>query len=176
MNIGLLVLRLAVGGLLVGHGSQKLFGRFGGHGLAGTAGFFSSVGFRPGKAMALVAGVSEFGAGLLLAFGLLTPLAAAAVVGTLVVASSLHWAQGLWGQGGGYELPLLYVVVAGALAFTGPGAYSVDSLLGLDRYAGPGVGALAVVVGVLSGLAVVARARRTTRSGADAEPREPVAA
>jgi putative oxidoreductase len=159
MNTGLLVLRLVLGLLLVGHGSQKLFGLFGGPGLAGASSFFHSLGFRPGKPMAIVAGASELGAGVLLGFGLLTPLASAAVIGTLVVAGSVHRAAGLWGQNGGYELPLFYVTAAAALAFTGPGAYSVDNALGLDGFAGVGWGVAALVVGWLSGLVVVARAR-----------------
>lgn len=160
MNTGLLVLRLVIGLLLVGHGSQKLLGLFGGPGLAGAGGFFHSLGFRPGKPMAVVAGVSEVGAGALLAVGLLTPLASATVIGTLVVAGSVHWASGLWAQNGGYELPLAYVAAAAALAFTGPGAYSLDNALGLDRLAGNGWGVAAVVAGALSGLGVVARGRR----------------
>jgi putative oxidoreductase len=172
VDIGLLVLRLVVGALLAGHGAQKLFGSFGGHGLAGTGAFFESVGFRPGRPMAVLAGVSELGAGLLLAAGLLNPLAAAAIVGTLLVASSLHWAQGLWAQGGGYELPLVYAVVAGSLAFTGPGAYSLDAAFGLDALAGTGVGVLAVTLGLLSGLAVIVRARRAAQLTAAAAPRE----
>jgi putative oxidoreductase len=160
MDTGLLILRLALGLLLIGHGSQKLFGLFGGHGLDGTGGFFHSVGFRPGRPMAYVAGASEAGAGLLLALGLLTPLAAAAVVGTLFVASSVHWKAGLWGQNGGFELPLVYSVAAVALAFTGPGAYSLDNAVGLDRFAGIGWGVLAAAIGVLSGFVVVSRARK----------------
>jgi putative oxidoreductase len=161
VNTGLLLLRLVLGALLIGHGSQKLFGAFGGHGLAGTGGFFHSLGFRPGRPMAVVAGVSEAGAGLLLALGLLTPLAAAIVVGTLFVASSVHWKAGLWGQNGGYELALFYAVTAVVLAFTGPGTYSLDNAIGLDRFAGPGWGVLAAAIGLLAGVVVIGRARRT---------------
>ena len=170
MNIGLLVLRLVFGLLLVGHGSQKLFGVFGGHGLDGAGGFFQSLGFRPGKSMATVAGASEAGAGVLLVLGLLTPLASAAIIGTLVVAGSVHWAGGLWAQDGGFELPLLYVAAAATLAFSGPGVYSLDNAFGLHGLAGKVWGVVAVVVGVLSGLAVVARARRALASDAAGAP------
>src|SRR5438132_4998329 len=120
MDFGLLILRVVVGALLVGHGAQKLFGWFGGYGLAGTGGFFHSLGFRPGKPMAAAAGLSEAGGGLLLALGLLSPLAGAAIVGTLLVAASVHQDKGLWGANGGYELPLPYAVVGATLALAGP--------------------------------------------------------
>jgi putative oxidoreductase len=161
MNTGLLILRLVLGALLIGHGSQKLFGSFGGGGLDGTGGFFHSLGFRPGRQMALVAGVSEAGAGLLLVLGLVTPIAAAAVIGTLFVAASVHAKAGLWAQNGGFELPLFYSVTAAVLAFTGPGTYSLDNVVGLDRFAGSGWGVLAIAVGALAGFVVVSRARRT---------------
>jgi putative oxidoreductase len=176
VNTGLLVLRVILGLLLVGHGSQKLFGLFGGPGLDGAGGFFHSLGFRPGRPMAIVAGASEAGAGALLALGLLTPLASTAVIGTLVVAGSVHWAAGLWGQNGGYELPLVYVTAAATLAFTGPGAYSLDNALGLDGLAGNGWGASAVVLGALSGLVVVARGRRALAADAGGAAEQSVGA
>jgi putative oxidoreductase len=169
VNTGLLVLRLVLGLLLVGHGSQKLFGLFGGPGLAGTGPFFHSLGFRPGKPMAIVAGVSEAGAGALIALGLFTPLASAAVIGTLVVAGSVHRTKGIWAQNGGYELSLVYVTAATALAFTGSGAYSLDNALGLDSLAGTGPGVAAVVAGALSGLVVILRSARAV--SADAAPK-----
>jgi putative oxidoreductase len=176
MNTGLLVLRLVVGLLLVGHGSQKLFGRFGGHGLEGTGGWFHSVGFRPGKAMAFVAGAAELGAGLLLALGLLTPFAALAAIGTLVVAASVHVDKGLWGQNGGYELPLLYSVVAAALAFTGPGRYSLDNTFGIaDDLSGTAVGIVVIAVSVLAALVVIARAKKTLAADAPAYPSDATA-
>src|SRR3979411_60364 len=87
MNIGLLVMRVVIGLILGGHGVPKLFGWFGGHGLANTGKAFGSVGYRPGTLFAFVAGATEAGGGLLLALGLLTPLAAAALVGTMVQAA-----------------------------------------------------------------------------------------
>ena len=166
LDLGLLVLRLALGLRIAGHGAQKLFGAFGGHGLNGTGGFFASIGFRPGKPMAFVAGLSEFGAGVLLVLGLLTPLASAAVIGTLLVAGSVHAGKGLWGQNGGYELPLLYSVMAAALALTGAGAVSLDAVLGLHTSFAYGLGA--IVLGVLAGVVVVARARAALRADAAA--------
>jgi putative oxidoreductase len=163
MDTGLLFVRLIVGLLLVGHGTQKLFGWFGGHGLDGTGGFFHSLGFRPGRAMAAVAGLSEAGGGLLLALGLLTPLAGAAIVGTLLVAASVHVEKGLWGTNGGYEMALLYGVVAAAVALSGPGSASLDRAFGLDDHWSVAVGLAAIAAGLLGGAAVIARAKWNLR-------------
>src|SRR3954453_6606497 len=128
MPEGLFIIRAVLGGLLFAHGAQKLFGWFGGYGLDGTGGFFESVGHRPGRPMAMIAGISEAGGGLLLLMGLFTPVGSAMVIGPLIVASySVHKANGLWATNGGYELPLLNASVAAALAFTGAGAWSLDS-------------------------------------------------
>lgn len=171
MDLGLLLLRVVLGLLLVGHGSQKLFGAFGGYGLEGTGGFFASIGFRPGKPMALVAGLTEFVGGILVVLGLATPLAAAAVIGTMIVAGSVHASKGLWGQNGGYELTLVYGAAAAVLALTGAGAYSVDALAGLRFSLGVALGAIAL--GVVASLPVIARAKAALRADADAA--EPVA-
>jgi putative oxidoreductase len=163
MDTGLLIVRLVFGALLVGHGTQKLFGWFGGHGLDATSRFFHSLGFRPGRTMAAVAGLAEAGGGVLLALGLLTPLAGAAIVGTLLVAASVHLEKGLWGTNGGYELALLYGVLAAAVAISGPGSVSLDRAFGIDGSRRVGLGLAAVAVGLLSGAAVIARARWTLR-------------
>jgi putative oxidoreductase len=158
MTTGLLILRIVIGLLLVGHGTQKLFGWFGGPGLAGIAGWFESLGFRPSKQMAIVAGLGETVGGLLLVLGLLTPLASAIIIGTLVVAASTHLAGGLWAGNGGFELPLVYLTVAAGLAFTGAGAASLDNAFGLDLTSA-WYGVAAVVVGVLAALVVIVRAK-----------------
>jgi putative oxidoreductase len=168
MDTGLFIARLIFGALLIGHGTQKLLGWFGGHGLDGTGGFFHSLGFRPGRAMAAVAGLSEAGGGLLLALGLLTPLAGAAIVGTLLVAASVHLEKGLWSTNGGYEMALLYGVLAAAVSVSGPGSVSLDRAFGFDESWSVGLGIAAIALGLLSGVAVIARARWTLRREAAA--------
>ncbi len=162
MDTGLFILRLVVGLLLVGHGTQKLFGWFGGHGLVGVGGWFESIGHRPGRLMAFVAGLSEAGGGLLLALGLLNPLAAAVAIGVMLVAGSTHWPK-LWATEGGFELPFVYAVSAAALAFTGPGAVSLDRALGWDL-AGTGWGLAAVVVGGIGATVATLRAAAVRRN------------
>ena len=104
MEVGLLVLRLVVGAFFVGHGAQKLFGWFRGHGLAATGAGFEQMGLRPGRTMAAIAGVSEVTGGLLLALGLLTPLAAALLVAVMTLAIAMvHWRPGPWVTEGGWS-------------------------------------------------------------------------
>jgi putative oxidoreductase len=153
MDIGLLALRIVVGALFVAHGTQKLFGWFGGYGPQGTAGFMGSLRYRNPKMAALSAGVFETWAGVFLAAGFLTPLAAAAIIGVMVNAIvSAKWSSGLFG---GYELDLLYAVSVLALAFTGAGAYSVDAALSWDL-AGVTWGLGSLGLGVVIGAAVLA--------------------
>ncbi len=125
-DLGLLILRLPVGLLMAGHGSQKLFGLFGGHGLQGTGRWFAALGYRPGTVFAGVAGASEFLGGLGLALGFLTPLAAAALIGVVINAMIVDSAHGLWASEGGLEYPMVIAVVALAVTTLGPGALSLD--------------------------------------------------
>jgi len=132
MDSGLLIARLALGVLIAAHGAQKLFGWFGGYGIAGTGAFFESLGFRPGKVFAAAAALGEFGGGVLVAFGLLGPIGPALLVAVMIVAAvSVHWRHGVFAMTNGIELPLLYAAGATALALTGFGAYSLDALLGV---------------------------------------------
>ncbi|GHB80667.1 hypothetical protein GCM10010377_82980 [Streptomyces viridiviolaceus] len=151
MDSGLLVLRLVVGLLIAGHGVQKVSFRLGGNGLAGGTEEFRRDGFRGGRLTAVAAGGSQIGAGLFLAAGLLTPLAAMAAMGVMTVAGTVKRHKGLWVQNDGYEYPLVLVTVAAALALTGPGRWSLDGLLGLTAW--PLWILLAVIViGPVSGL------------------------
>ena len=120
-SLGLLGARLVLGGYLAVHGSQKLFGWFGGRGLDGTAAGFERIGLRPGKAMAALAGASEFGGGILTATGVAYPLGPIVLVGTMAIASTTHRAKGPLMSNGGFELPLTNLAAAAALAAAGPG-------------------------------------------------------
>jgi putative oxidoreductase len=168
MDLGLLVARLVLGPLMAAHGAQKLLGWFGGHGLSGTGAFFESLGFRPGRLFALAAGLGEAGGGILLALGLLGPIGPALMLSVMTVAMvSVHWHNGLFAMSNGIEVPLLYATGAVALAFTGPGAYSLDGLLGISSLWTPVVSLAALVVGLLGGVANLAF-RRTTATPAAA--------
>jgi putative oxidoreductase len=127
---GLLVIRLVVGLTFAAHGTQKLFGWFGGHGLQGTGGFFESIGIKPGKTMALIAGISEVAGGLLFAAGFLTPLAALLIIATMLVAIvKVHGANGYWVTQNGTEYNVMLIVVALGVALVGAGTYSIDAIL-----------------------------------------------
>jgi putative oxidoreductase len=171
MDLALLVLRLVVGGLFVGHGAQKLFGAFGGHGLAGTAGFFDQIGLRPGALHARAAGAAELFGGALLVLGLFTPFAAAAIIATMVAAIvTVHFAKGLWSTGGGYEYNLVMIAAVFALAGVGAGDWSLDKAFSLDlNGTGWALGALAA--GVLGGFGAVVSGRAAQRTAAHRPPR-----
>jgi putative oxidoreductase len=167
MEFGLMVLRLVVGALFIGHGTQKLFGWFGGHGVEGTGGFMESLGYRPGKQYALLGGAAEAGGGLLLFLGLLTPLAAAAIIGMMINAIfAVHVQNGAWAQDGGYEYPLVLAVAVGAIALGGGGAASLDKVFGLNL--GGLIGWLGILLGIIVGV-VAANVRSPEDEMAEAD-------
>jgi putative oxidoreductase len=126
MSIGLLLIRLVVGLTFMGHGAQKLFGSFGGHGLKGTAGWLESIGVKPGVLMAFLAGAGELVGGALFAAGLLTSIGAALIVITMLVAIfTVHRKNGYWVTQNGFEYNLILIAVAIGVALIGPGAYAL---------------------------------------------------
>ena len=151
MEYGILLLRIVVGLIFAGHGSQKLFGWFGGGGPQGTAAFFSSIGYRMPTAMTLVAGLSELGGGLLLAAGFLTPLASLLLAIVMLNAiATVVWPKGLLG---GYEFELTLLTVVIALAATGPGEISLDDALGwADDISGTAWGSLVFAAAIVASL------------------------
>jgi putative oxidoreductase len=129
VDVGLLVLRVIVGLMVAAHGAQKLFGWWGGPGMKGFTGWLSSMGLRPASFWASVAMLGEFAGGLLFAFGLLDPIGSFGIIGAMLTAIALvHWGKGIWASKGGSELPLMIMAAALAVAFTGPGNFSLDSM------------------------------------------------
>jgi len=167
MSVGLLILRLVVGLGLAAHGAQKLLGWFGGYGIAGTGQYFEQqLGFRPGRLYALQAGLAEALGGLFLAAGFLTPAAAAAVVGVMLVAAvSAHLKAGFFAHSGGYEYTLVLAAAAVALAFTGPGTLSLDHALGIS-WAGEKWGLGALAAGLIGGAVPLLARRQPVTSAA----------
>jgi putative oxidoreductase len=152
-NLAALLLRLVIGGLLAGHGAQKLFGSFRGPGLEGTSGFMEMLGLRPGRPWAVLAGLSEFGGGLLTLLGFLNPLGPLGVIGSMAMATiTAHKGKPVWVTEGGAELPLTNIAAATALILNGPGKWSLDRALGLSlpRWLAP-LGLVAVILTVLYG-------------------------
>jgi putative oxidoreductase len=167
MDIGLLALHGIAGLLLVGHGAQKLFGVFGGNGVAATAGAFEGLGLRPGRLHALAGGGAEVVGGGLLALGLFTPVAAALVIAVMTTAAlTAHRGKGPWAQNGGWELPLLNATIAFALAGVGVGQLSLDTAFGVNMH-GPGWALAALGVGVAGGLGAIAQGRLAGREPDD---------
>jgi putative oxidoreductase len=149
MKIGRLLLRATVGGFFVGHGTQKLFGWFGGNGLDTTAQGFEQLGLRPGRPNAIAAGAAEAGGGALLAAGLATPFAASVLTATMMTAiHRVHAKNGPWLTDGGYEYNVVLVAAALALVEVGPGDLSLDAALGRERW-GSGWALAALVAGAL---------------------------
>ena len=145
------IVRVAQGSLMAGHGAQKLFGSFGGPGLEGTSGFMEMLGMRPGRPWAYLAGLSEFGGGVLTALGLLNPLGPLGVIGAMSMATrKAHWGKPIWVTEGGAELPVLNIAISTALMIREPDAFSLDRLLGirLPRWVGL-VGLVGIILTVI---------------------------
>jgi putative oxidoreductase len=145
------IVRIVQGSLMAGHGAQKLFGSFGGPGLEGTSGFMEMLGMRPGRPWAYMAGLSEFGGGVLTALGLLKPLGPLGVIGAMAMATrKAHWDKPIWATEGGAELPVLNMAISTALMVREPDAFSLDRVLGLrlPAWVGP-VGLVGIILTVL---------------------------
>jgi putative oxidoreductase len=168
MALGRLLLRLTIGGTFFVHGTQKLFGWFGGYGPDGTGQFFESLGLRPGRQNAVAAGATETGGGILVALGLATPLAAAGLSAVMITAlRTAVWNEGIKPATGEHEV--LLAVGALALTETGPGAPSLDSALGLDR-SGPGWTLAALAAGAAGSAMAISMGQRQPAAPTAAEP------
>jgi len=149
-DLGILLLRLGLGSLMMGHGVQKLFGWAGGHGVAGTGKHFEQLGLTPGPAWASLAGVSELAGGALTALGLANPVGPMALVGAMAMAGQkAHAGKPIWNTAGGPELPLTNAIIGVALMLTGPGMFSLDRVLGVR------VPATGVTVATMAGTALL---------------------
>jgi putative oxidoreductase len=173
MELGLLALRLIVGLGFAAHGAQKLFGSFGGHGIEGTAGFFEAIGLRPGKHHAVAAGSAELFGGLLIAAGLVTPFAAAALIAVMTAAVlTVHARNGFFISNNGYEYNVVLAAAVFALAGVGAGDWSLDNALGVDL-AGTGWALGALGAGIVGGLGAVISGRVVARLESDGEQPHP---
>ncbi|HET9999846.1 MAG TPA: DoxX family protein [Ktedonobacteraceae bacterium] len=133
LSTGLLILRLVAGLTLAAHGAQKLFGWFGGNGFSGTLQMQKRLGLKPAPLWAGMALLGEFGGGLSIAFGFLTPLGAAGMFGAMFMAiAKSHWKNGFWNSKRGIEFPLILLAISTAIGIIGPGNYSLDALFGIN--------------------------------------------
>jgi putative oxidoreductase len=146
--IGTLAIRGVAGPLFIGHGTQKLFGWFGGHGLEGTGGFFESIGMRPGKHHAAAAGAAEALGGAMLVLGAATPLAASMITGSMVTAiRKVHGPNGPWVTENGWEYNALVIAAMATIVEHGPGPLSVDAKV-FPNWKGPGWAVAAIGAGI----------------------------
>jgi putative oxidoreductase len=172
MQLGRLIARGVIGSLFIGHGTQKLFGSFGGPGLEGTDAMMTALDMRPARRNSLAAGVTETAGGALLVAGLATPLASAGLIGVMITAiRKVHLANGPWAANGGWEYNAVLIAALAALAGDGPGAVSLDAVTGLERR-GSRWALFALVLGALASTATIELGRR----GPAAEPGQPTGA
>jgi putative oxidoreductase len=175
MKTGKLLARVVVGGLFIGHGTQKLFGWFDGPGLEAASKMMDSIGLRPGRRNALAASATESIGGAMLVAGALTPLAAAALIATMLTAiRTVHFKNGLWNSKGGYEFNLALIAAILAIVDDGPGELSIDGALGLHD-TGPGWALAALAAGALGSTIVVEVGHRQAAEETDASEQEPAA-
>lgn len=170
---GLALLRGVTGGLMAGHGAQKLFGAFSGPGLKGTAGFMEHLGLHPSQVWGAAAALSEFGGGTLTVAGLLYPLGPIATISSMVMATGkAHWGKPIWVSEGGAETPLINIAAAAALALSGPGKYSLDEALGIRT---PKWLTIAAIVGATAavGYGLMPRTDRSASAPASQAPQPP---
>ena len=168
MKAGRLIARAVIGGLFIGHGTQKLFGWFDGPGPDATAGMMKSLGLEPARRNAKAAAWAETAGGGLLVAGALTPIAASALIGTMISAIRLvHAPKGLWATNGGYEFNLALIAALMAIVDAGPGEPSVDNAIGLKDY-GPAWALASLAAGFAGSTAVVEAGRHKAEQQAEA--------
>jgi putative oxidoreductase len=161
MTVGKLAARVLIGGLMYGHGVQKLTGAYGGPGLEGTDGMMKALNMHPPRRNSLAAGLVEAVGGPMLALGLGTQLASAALIGNMVVAiRKVHLANGPWAANGGYEYNAVLIAALTVLAEQGPGAISLDRAFGLER-SGVRWGLGALGLGVAAAFAAIEAGQRS---------------
>jgi putative oxidoreductase len=179
MNAGRLIARMTIGGLFIGHGTQKLFGWFDGPGPEGTAKMMEKLELRPPRQQAKAAGLTETAGGALLVLGALMPLAAAALSGTMFTAiRKVHFQKGLWNTGGGWEYNATLIAALAALVQCGPGGLSVDRALGIEKR-GSGWALAAIAAGAAGSTAVIRAGRHEQdepETQQQEEQRQPIAA
>lgn len=174
-SLGAAALRGLVGGLFVGHGSQKLFGAFDGPGLEAAGAGFEQMGLRPGRQMAMAAGGAELAGGALLALGAATPVAAATLTGVMLTAiDRVHRRNGVWVTKGGFEYNAVLIAAVFTLTDTGPGRLSVDHLRGRERR-GLGWALFELGLGVAGFAALKAYQERMAAQGPAPSPEPTVA-
>jgi putative oxidoreductase len=167
-DLGLLALRLGAGGVLFAHGSQKLFGWFGGGGLDATGAAMEQMGFTPGRQSALASGLAEAGGGALIALGLATPAAGAAAAGGMAGAVSVHAPAGFFAASGGFEYPAFLGYSAAAIGLAGPGRYSLDHLTD-HRFNRPWAVAVAFAASAAAAACVIRRRSAYLKAQAQAQ-------